>query len=298
MPTLYVVSTPIGNLEDISLRALRVLREARLIAVEDTRHARVLLQRYEITTPTIAYYEHNKDERVPAILTALAEGDVALISDAGTPGLSDPGYELITATLDAGHAVTAVPGASALLAALVVSGLPFAQFTYVGFPPRRSGERRKWFAALADEPRPVVLYEAPHRLRASLADLQTALGPDHAIVVARELTKLHEEVRRESIAAAIAHFAATDPRGEFVIIIPPLPHPNPPPIGGREQGEQRFAPTDLLPLIPEDRTTDALAQIAALVAAGRSPAAAAKEVAGRLHLDRRELYRQFIENKG
>jgi 16S rRNA (cytidine1402-2'-O)-methyltransferase len=134
MATLYVVSTPIGNLEDISLRALRVLREARLIAAEDTRHARVLLQRYEITTPAIAYHEHNKDERVPTILDALAQGDVALISDAGTPGLSDPGYELINAALDAGHDVSAVPGASALLAALVVSGVPFAQFTYVGFP--------------------------------------------------------------------------------------------------------------------------------------------------------------------
>ncbi|PZS03069.1 MAG: 16S rRNA (cytidine(1402)-2'-O)-methyltransferase, partial [Candidatus Chloroheliales bacterium] len=188
MPTLYIVSTPIGNLEDISLRALRVLREARLIAVEDTRHARVILQHYQITTPTVAYHEHNKDERVSAILVALEQGDVALISDAGTPGLSDPGYELISAALDAGHDVTAVPGASALLAALVVSGVPFAQFTYVGFAPRRSSERQKRFAALADEPRPVVLYEAPHRLHACLVDLAKALGPDRQIVVARELT--------------------------------------------------------------------------------------------------------------
>jgi 16S rRNA (cytidine1402-2'-O)-methyltransferase len=288
MSTLYIVSTPIGNLEDISLRALRVLREARLIAVEDTRHARVLLQRYEIATPTIAYHEHNKDERIPTIIAALAEGDVALISDAGTPGLSDPGYELINAALDAGHTVTAVPGASALLSALVVSGLPFAQFTYVGFPPRRSNERRKWFAALATEPRSVVLYEAPHRLRASLADLQAALGPDRAIVVARELTKLHEEVLRKSIAAAIAHFAANNPRGEFVIIVPPLPHPNPP------------AGNDPLPNPPLEsgRENDALAQMDALVAGGLSVAAAAKEVAGRLHLDRRELYRQYVEMKG
>ncbi len=286
MPTLYVVSTPIGNLEDISLRALRVLREARLIAVEDTRHARILLQRYEITTPTIAYHEHNKDERIPNILAALAQGDVALISDAGTPGLSDPGYELISAALEANHEVTSVPGASALLAALVVSGLPFAQFTYVGFPPRRSNERRKWFAALAAEPRPVVLYEAPHRIRASLADLQAALGPDRAIVVARELTKLHEEVRRESIAAAITHFAENNPRGEFVIIIPPRPLPNPPPIWGGES--EPSTDEELAPL----------AQMDALVGSGLSPAAAAKQVAATLHLDRRALYRQYVETKG
>ncbi len=292
--TLYVVSTPIGNLEDISLRALRVLREARLIAVEDTRHARILLQRYEITTHTIAYHEHNKDERVPTILAALAEGDVALISDAGTPGLSDPGYELINAALEAGYAVTAVPGASALLTALVVSGLPFAQFTYVGFPPRRSNERRKWYAALAAEPRPVVLYEAPHRVRASLADLQTALGPDRAVVVARELTKLHEEVRRESIAAAIAHFAVNNPRGEFVIIIPPLPLPSP--LLRRGEGEENPIPNP--PLLQGRGNDDPLAQVDALVAGGLSVAAAAKQVATRLHLDRRELYRQYVESKG
>jgi 16S rRNA (cytidine1402-2'-O)-methyltransferase len=280
MATLYVVSTPIGNLEDISLRALRVLREARLIAVEDTRHARVLLQRYEITTPTVAYHEHNKDERIPTILDALAQGDVALISDAGTPGLSDPGYELINAALDAGHIVTAVPGASALLAALVVSGVPFAQFTYVGFPPRRSSERQKWFAALAKEVRPVVFYEAPHRLRASLADLQAALGPDRKIVVARELTKLHEEVHRESVAAAIAHFAATSPRGEFVLIIPPLPT------------DQRAAAES-----PGQEEADPLAQLEALVAAGLTPAAAARQLASELQLDRRELYRQYVERQ-
>lgn len=292
MGVLYIVSTPIGNLEDISLRALRVLREARLIAVEDTRHARVLLQHFQITTPMLAYHEHNKFERLPAILAVLAEGDVALISDAGTPGLSDPGYELIAAALEAGHSVTAVPGASALLAGLVVSGLPFAQFTYVGFPPRRSGERKKWFAALADEPRPIVLYEAPHRLRATLSDMQTALGGERPIVVARELTKLHEEVRRESIAAAVAHFAETNPRGEFVIII--APHPNPPPLAGRGENDPHPNPP---PPLRERESINTLAEMDALVAGGLSPAAAAKELAARLHLNRRELYRQYIERQ-
>ncbi len=277
MSTLYVVSTPIGNLEDISLRALRVLREARLIAVEDTRHARKLLQHYQITTPTIAYHEHIKYERVPAILTALAEGDVTLISDAGTPGLSDPGYELINAARDAGHSVNAVPGASALLAALVVSGLPFAQFTYVGFPPRRSSERRQWFAALATEPRPLALYEAPHRLRETLADMQAALGGSRLIVVARELTKLHEEVRRESITEAVAHFASQPPRGEFVLLIPPATPTDPPPA------------TLAIP--------DPLAEMDALVASGLSPAAAAKQLAATLHLSRRDLYRMYVERE-
>ena len=218
MNTLYVVGTPIGNLEDITLRALRVLKEVSLIAAEDTRKTRVLLDRYQIATALTSYFEHNKLGKLDAIFEALARGDVALVSDAGMPGLSDPGYELIRAALDRGTAVVVVPGPSAAVTALVASGLPADQFTYIGFLPRKPGERKRLFAELASERRTLVAYEAPHRILESLRDALDVLG-DRPVCVARELTKLHEELFRGTLSEALARFEAQAPRGEFTLII-------------------------------------------------------------------------------
>jgi 16S rRNA (cytidine1402-2'-O)-methyltransferase len=216
--TLYVVGTPIGNLEDITLRALRVLKEASLIAAEDTRKTRILLDRFQIGSPLTSYFEHNKLGKLDAIFEALARGDVALVSEAGMPGLSDPGYELIREALARGVAVVVVPGPTAVVTALVVSGLPADQFTYVGFLPRKGGERRKLLAELAGERRTLVAYEAPHRLLESLRDAQSVLG-DRPVCVARELTKLHEELFRGTLGEALAHFESQSPRGEFTLVI-------------------------------------------------------------------------------
>lgn len=218
MATLYIVSTPIGNLEDITLRALRILREARLIAAEDTRHTRTLLDHYQIATPCISYHEHNKLARLDAILAALAEGDVALVSDAGTPALSDPGFELVNACIAAGFPVAPVPGPSAPIAALVASGLPTERFVYVGFLPRRSAERRALLADLGDLALTLVCFEAPHRLLDALVDLQAVLG-DRRVVVANDLTKRFEELRRGTIAELITHFSVQRPRGEYTLVI-------------------------------------------------------------------------------
>lgn len=218
MGTLYLVATPIGNLEDITARALRILREAALIAAEDTRHTRKLLTHFDIHTPLTSYYEHNKLSKLDEILGALAAGTVALVSDAGTPGLSDPGYELVRAALDAGHTVTPIPGPSALVAALVASGLPTDAFLYLGFLPRKDSERLKLLDAVAHEPRTLVAYEAPHRLLDTLADIESALG-DRPVAVARELTKLHEEIYRGPASAARAHFASKEILGEITLVI-------------------------------------------------------------------------------
>jgi 16S rRNA (cytidine1402-2'-O)-methyltransferase len=218
MGTLYVVSTPIGNLEDITARALRVLRQARRIAAEDTRRTGQLLAHFNIHTPVTSYFEHNKLSKLDVILAELEQGDVALVSDAGTPNLSDPGYELVRAALLAGHAVVPVPGASALLAALVASGLPTDAFIYLGFLPRKSGQRRQLLAAAAREPRTLVAYEAPHRLLEALADIEAALG-DRPVAVARELTKLHEEIFRGTASAARQHFEQKEVLGEVTLVI-------------------------------------------------------------------------------
>jgi len=218
MGTLYLVATPIGNLEDITARALRVLREASLIAAEDTRHTRQLLARFDIHTPLTSYFEHNKLAKLDEVLSALAAGDVALVSDAGTPGLSDPGYELVRAALDAGHAVVPIPGPSALLGALVASGLPTDAFVYLGFLPRKDSDRQRLLASVAREPRTLVAFEAPHRLLDALRDIESTLG-DRPVAVARELTKLHEEIFRGRAGAAWAHFAQKEILGEITIVI-------------------------------------------------------------------------------
>jgi len=217
--TLYLVGTPIGNLEDVTLRGLRVLEEVSLIAAEDTRRARVLLDRYEISTPVTSYFEGNKQRKLGTLLAALETGDVALISEAGMPGLSDPGYELVRAALERGHGVVAVPGPSAPIAALVVSGLPTDRFLYLGFLPRRPARRRALLAQVAAAPWTLVAFEAPHRLQDTLTDLETALGGDRPVAICRELTKRFEEVWRGTLSQARARFAAQEPRGEFTLVI-------------------------------------------------------------------------------
>ena len=216
MPKLYLVATPIGNLEDITLRALRVLREVDLIAAEDTRMTRRLTQRYEIDTPITSYHEHNRRAMLPRLLDALAEKDVALVSDAGTPGISDPGCELVEASWEAGHQVVPVPGASAVTAALAASGVCADRFLFTGFPPRRRGARRALLESLAAERRPLVIFEAPHRLLDTLTDIDELFG-DRRIAVCRELTKLHEEVFRGTASEALGHFQ--ERRGEFTLVI-------------------------------------------------------------------------------
>jgi len=218
MGTLYVVATPIGNLEDVTLRALRVLREAELLLAEDTRHTRILLGRHGIAARPRSLHAHNEAQRSAEVLEALASGrSVALVSDAGTPLVSDPGERLVQAALAAGHAVVPVPGPSAVLSALVVSGLPSAPFTFLGFLPRKRGERQRLLEAFRESPATLVLFESPRRLAATLDALVEALG-DRPACVARELTKLHEEVVRGNLGELRARFD-TAPRGEVTLVV-------------------------------------------------------------------------------
>lgn len=218
MSTLYLVATPIGNLEDITARALRILAEVSLIAAEDTRHTAKLLQHYDIHTPSISYHEHNKLVRLDRVLQVLEQGDVALVSDAGTPALNDPGFELVQAVLLAGHKVSPIPGASAPIAALVASGLPTDAFLYLGYLPRKPRELQRLLERVTHLPYTLIFLEAPHRLQASLEHLLETLG-DRRVAVGRELTKLHEEIFRGSLSQAIQHFNQAPPRGEFTLVL-------------------------------------------------------------------------------
>ncbi|HUW14141.1 MAG TPA: 16S rRNA (cytidine(1402)-2'-O)-methyltransferase [Anaerolineae bacterium] len=218
MGTLYLVGTPIGNLEDVSARALRILKEVPLIAAEDTRRARKLLGRYGIVTPQLSYYEHNKLARLDRLLAELDEGSVALISEAGMPGISDPGYELVRAALDAGHSVVPIPGPSATLAALAISGLPTDRFLYVGFLPRRRSERRRLLQSVASEPGTLLAFESPHRLLSALEDILSVLG-ERPLALCRELTKLHEEVLRGTTLTVLEQHRDRAPRGEYTLVI-------------------------------------------------------------------------------
>jgi 16S rRNA (cytidine1402-2'-O)-methyltransferase len=214
-----LVATPIGNLEDVTLRALRTLGQVGLIAAEDTRQTRKLLSHYQISTPIISYHEHNKLTRLRDVLQALHQGDVALVSDAGTPGLSDPGYELVGAALAAGYRVSPIPGPSAPIAALVASGLPTDAFIFIGYLPRRRSERRRVIDLLAGEVHTAVAFEVPHRLVESLNDLEEILGTERPLAVCRELSKIHEEIVRGTLAEVRKRFAASRPRGEVTLVI-------------------------------------------------------------------------------
>ncbi len=223
MGTLYVVGTPIGNLKDITLRALDVLRDVHLIAAEDTRVTRVLLQHYGINTPLLSYFEHNKVQRIGKILDVLKEHDVALVSDAGMPGINDPGFELINAAIEADYPVHVVPGPSAPIAALVISGLPTDRFLYLGYAPRRQSERRKRFQEVRREPGTLIFLAVPHRLVQTLSDATDIFGATRRCAVARELTKRHEEVFRGTLSEALAHYQQERPRGEIVLLIQGAP---------------------------------------------------------------------------
>jgi 16S rRNA (cytidine1402-2'-O)-methyltransferase len=216
MPVLYIVTTPIGNLADITLRALQILKEVSLIATEDTRKTRRLLAAYDIKTPMTSYFEHNKLTKLRYILEQLSKGDVALVSEAGVPGISDPGYELIKEAIARQIKVVPVPGVSAITAALVVSGLPTDRFLFIGFLPRAIKARQRLLKELVNEKSTIIAYEAPHRLVASLDDMLKVLG-NRRIAVCRELTKIHEEIFRGQISDALDHFMK--PRGEFTLVI-------------------------------------------------------------------------------
>jgi 16S rRNA (cytidine1402-2'-O)-methyltransferase len=221
-PGLHIVATPIGNLDDITLRALEALAGADLIACEDTRVTRKLLDRYGIARPLTPYHEHNAAKARPALLRRLAEGAaVALVSDAGTPLISDPGYKLVRAAQDGGHSVTALPGASAVMAALTVAGLPTDQFLFAGFLPPKEAARRARIAEHARIPATLVLFETGPRLAATLADLAAGLGGQREAALCRELTKLHEEIRRGELATLAEAYANDTPRGEIVLVIAP-----------------------------------------------------------------------------
>lgn len=271
MGTLYLVATPIGNLEDITLRALRVLREVGLIVAEDTRHTRKLLTHHRIHARLLSYHEHNKAARLGQILEMLGRDDAALVSDAGTPGLSDPGYELVAAAVRAGHRICPVPGPSAVTAALVASGLPTDSFVFLGYLPRQTAERRRLLSALADEPRTLVLFEAPHRLRSSLKDLARAFGAERLAVVCRELTKVHEEFVRGTLKELGSRFEEQIPRGEITLVIAGAPP--------RRWSERK-----------------ARQALMAKQAEGLSRVAAAREVAKISGWSRRELYALLMEN--
>jgi len=269
MPILYVVATPIGNLEDISLRALRTLHEVKLIAAEDTRKTKRLLNTYDIKTPMTSYHEQNKRAKLGYILGRLEEVDVALVSEAGTPGISDPGYELIVAASQRGIPVVPIPGPSAIITALVISGLPTDRFIYIGFLPRKSGDRRRLLESVATELGTIVALEAPHRLKEALNDILLVLG-DRRAAICRQLTKIHEEVFRGTIRQALEHF--TEPKGEFTLVI---------------EGKKEKAKPQLTPDIER--------QLEDLQMSGVMAKEAIARVAGETGVSKKELYRAWLK---
>lgn len=218
MGTLYLVATPIGNLEDMSPRAVRILREVTLIAAEDTRHTGKLLKHFQIETPATSYFEHNKLNKLDFILDKLSQGDVALVSDAGTPAINDPGYELVKAALASDYDVRPVPGPSAPVAALTVSGLPTDSFLYLGYLPHKTSERHRRLEQVQSQPYTLVFLESPYRIVESLEDILSILG-DRKICVAREMTKMFEEFWRGDVQGAVEYFKSQPPRGEFTLVV-------------------------------------------------------------------------------
>jgi 16S rRNA (cytidine1402-2'-O)-methyltransferase len=275
---LYIVATPIGNLEDITLRGLRILREVDLIACEDTRHTRKLLTHYQITTPLISYHEHNEYERAIELVDKMASGvRLALVSDAGMPLVSDPGFRLVSEAISRGIVVIPIPGASALITALAASGLPTDDFIFAGFLPPKQSARRVRLAELSAIHTTLIFYEAPHRIRQTLADACDVLGNRHC-VLARELTKLHEEFIRGSLAEVTAQVTERDIKGEIVLVIsPPL------------AGDQANLPVPPISILEE---IDAL-----ISAGGIDQKTALKRIARLRGLTRSEAYRLMVAEK-
>lgn len=278
--TLFIVATPIGNLEDITHRALRVLREVDLIACEDTRHTRKLLNHFGITTPTISYHEHNELERAAELCELLKSGKtVALVSDAGTPLISDPGFRLVKAAIERGISVQPIPGAAALVTALSAAGLATDQFMFAGFLPGRAGTRRAKLSDLSSIPATLVFYEAPHRIKATLKDARDILG-DRDAVIARELTKLHEEFARGSLSELISHFSEIEaPRGELVLII---------------SADNAETVTPTRKASPADRLRERMDE---LEREGLDQKTAMKKAAKELGLKRDDAYRMLVDQK-
>lgn len=276
---LYLCATPIGNLEDITMRALRVLREVDLIAAEDTRHTRKLLSRYDIHTVLTSYHQHNLRSKGPVLLDLLCSGkNIALVSDAGLPGVSDQGSELVMAALQKGCGVTAIPGPSAGITALVVSGLPTENFFFIGFLPASAKARRERLRELQTQQGTLILYEAPHRLRATLADLSEILG-NRTAAAARELTKLYEEIIRGSLTELGDHFKEKEPRGEFTLVVDGA-------------GAASLAKNE-----PEWLHLSPAAHVALVEAAGFGRKDALREVARLRGISRREVYRAVVEEE-
>lgn len=266
--TLYLVGTPIGNLEDMTFRAVRILQLVDVIAAEDTRHTGKLLQHFQITTPQVSYYEHNQKSRIPDLVRRLQQGQaIALVTDAGMPGISDPGYELVKSCVAARIAVVPIPGPSAAIAALVASGLPSDRFLFEGFLPAKSKERLTYLEGLAREPHTLIFYEAPHRLRQTLQDLAAVLGGDRVIAFARELTKLHEEIWRGTIQEAIDYYTHKDPQGEYTLVV-----------GGAEISQPTLSEAAIK------------AELQALLQQGLSRSEASRELAKQTALPRRYIY--------
>jgi 16S rRNA (cytidine1402-2'-O)-methyltransferase len=266
--TLYVVGTPIGNLEDMTIRAVETLKAADLIAAEDTRHTGKLLHHFQIQTPQISYYEHNRRQRIPELLDRLLAGKiVAVVTDAGMPGISDPGGELVQACLEVGISVVPIPGVSACLTALSASGLASDRFVFEGFLPAKGKERLERLETLRSQVRTMIFYEAPHRLRQTLADLLTVLDRDRPVVVARELTKLHEEFWRGTLEAAAEYYAEREPKGELTVIVAGTHRESPPP------SEQALR-----------------SELQHLLKQGLSRSQASRELAQKTALPRRQIY--------
>jgi 16S rRNA (cytidine1402-2'-O)-methyltransferase len=270
---LYVVGTPIGNLEDMTFRAIRILQEVDTIAAEDTRHTGKLLHHFQIKTPQISYHEHNQKGRIPEILAQLAQGKaIALVTDAGMPGISDPGYLLVQACIAAQIPIIPIPGATAAITALSASGLPTDRFIFEGFLPAKGKERQQRLAAIQTESRTIILYESPHRLRQTLQDLLAILGAKHSIVLARELTKIHEEFWRGTIEDAIAQYTTKEPQGEFTIVIAPI-----------ETETPQLSPDQIK------------AELQHLLAQGLSKSEASRQLATLTSLPRRQIYQLALE---
>lgn len=266
--TLYIVGTPIGNLADMTFRAIEVLQQVALIAAEDTRHTGRLLQHFQIATPQVSYHDHNRISRLPELLDRLWQGQaIALVSDAGMPGISDPGYELVKACRDANLPVVPIPGVTAAITALTASGLPTDRFVFEGFLPTKRKERRDRLERLQAESRTLIFYEAPHRLLETLTDLDEIWGGDRPVVLARELTKLHEEFWQGTLDTAIAHCHGRDPQGEYTIVV-----------GGA---------VEVTPLLSENALK---AELLYLIDQGLSRSQASRQLAQQTSLSRQQIY--------
>ena len=271
---LYLCGTPIGNLGDITYRAVETLRAADCIAAEDTRHTRALLAHYDIHTPMTSYHEHNKDAKGPELIARLLAGEtIVCVSDAGLPGIADPGGDLAQRAIAEGIPVTPLPGANAALSGLICAGLPLEGFVFVGFLPRKDKKRRELLARMAGYPETLIFYEAPHHLKDTLKALVAALGGARPAAAARELTKRYEEFRRGTLAGLLAHYSAEEPRGEFVLVV---------------AGAEGEAPESVPQETPQELVVRFMEE-------GRTKKEAMREAARRLHLSRRDVYQALLE---